>query len=1029
MPFGIKSYHKSLESLHVGCEAPRAYFIPYATEKNASVGMRDYSEYFKTLTGAWDFKFYESVTELPETLAEVVFSEKMDVPANWQHTPHRSYDTIQYTNIEYPFPLDPPNVPTKNPCAVYSRAFTLGESDIKDKDVMLNFEGVDSCFYLFVNGTFKGYSQVSHMTSEFNVTELVKSGENNVTLLVVKWCDGSYLEDQDMFRSSGIFREPYLLFRDKERIDDIFVKYDISEDFRSATVSSELKTNANVKVECTLADKEGNTVGTALSNIDKDGKITLPTLTEPRLWSDECPYLYTLTFKAGCEVISLKVGVRKIEIKGNVILINGKKVKAKGVNRHDSHPILGHATPMEHMRRDIEIMKRHNVNFIRTSHYPNDPRFYELCDEYGLYVCDEADIECHGADDWVDNILTDSPEWTEAYMDRTNRMVERDKNHPAIVMWSVGNESGAGVNHKLAFEYFKSKDPSRLAHVEDESRIAHIAELRAAGIKLSSSRRTKHKYPAEHYRSYTEIESRMYPDDELLDYYVGKNKKMPFFMCEYSHAMGNSPGDLKHYWDLIYKNDNFFGGCVWEFTDHAAVKGEYPYQSPEYIYGGDSGEYPHFGEFCVDGLVYPDRRVHTGLLELKSVLRPFVCEYKNGTLTLKSRRHFADMSDLSLYVTVEKNGKIVREYDFGRINAKPGAKRNYKIDESGLGTGYVTLNVTVRQATNTKWAPLGYEVGSEQFILSDKLEEKSAALTPTLKKTSTHYVVTFGETVAKIGLYTGLIESLVSNGKECLASPAKPTIWRAPTDNDRKIKKQWELNYFDKADTNLRDISAAEEDGVVKIFADVTLGACGYAPIAYTNITYTFGENDGIRIDCSAKRGKASAFGDIMPQLPRFGFEFRLPEDFEDVSYFGYGPYESYADKRLASRVSLFKTTASENFEHYVRPQENSSHYGCKWAEVTSVMGQGLYVSAENFSLSVSHYSPIYLTSFNHDFELVPEKETTLIVDYKNAGIGSHSCGPILADEYTINEKEFSFSFCIKFTNTGRVDPFVEYVK
>ena len=1028
MPFGIKDYHKTLEFLHVGCEAPRAYFIPYAKEESASAALRDYSEFFKTLTGAWDFRFYESVTELPKSISEVVFEEKMDVPANWQHTPHRSYDAIQYTNIEYPFPLDPPHVPTLNPCAVYSREFSLCKSDIENKDVMLNFEGVDSCFYLFVNGKFVGYSQVSHMTSEFNVTSFVTEGNNEISLLVIKWCDGSYLEDQDMFRSSGIFREPYLLFRDKERINDVFVKYDISEDFLTATVSAELKTSASIKVDATLTDKEGSVVGAASANIDKDGKITFPTLENPKLWSDECPYLYTLTLKAGTEIIKIKVGIRKIEIKGNVILINGKKVKAKGVNRHDSHPILGHATPMEHMRRDIEIMKRHNVNFIRTSHYPNDPRFYELCDEYGLYMCDEADIECHGSDDWVDNILTDSPEWTESYMDRTVRMVERDKNHPAVVMWSVGNESGAGINHKLAFEYFKSKDPSRLAHVEDESRIAHIAELRAAGLKPASYKRIKLKHSAEHYRSYTEFESRMYPEDELLDYYVGKDKKLPFFMCEYSHAMGNSPGDLKHYWDLIYKNDNFFGGCVWEFTDHAAVKGDFPYQSPQYIYGGDSGEYPHFGEFCVDGLVYPDRRVHTGLIELKEVLKPFICEYKNGTLTVISRRCFESLSDLSLYVTIEKNGKIYKEYDFGALKIKPASKKSYKIEVPNT-CGYLTLNVSVRQNTSTAWAPFGYEVGSQQFILSDSIEEKSAKLSATLTKTDKYYEVRFGETLAKIGLYTGLIESFVSNGKEALASPVKPTIWRAPTDNDRKIRKQWELNYFDKAATNLREISAEEKDGIVKVFADVTLGACGYAPIAYTNITYTFGESDGVRIDCTATRGKASAFGDIMPALPRFGFEFRLPEDYEDVRYFGYGPYESYVDKRIASRVSLYKTTASENFEHYVRPQENSSHYGCKWAEVTSVMGQGIYVSAEDFSLSVSHYSPVYLTSFSHDFELVPEKETTLIVDYKNAGIGSHSCGPILANEYTINEKEFSFSFNFKPTSTGRVDPFVEYVK
>ena len=393
MPFGIIDYHKSLEHLHVGCEAPRAYFIPYADSLTAKDGVRDYSSYFKSLIGTWDFKFYNSIYDVPDPrITEIVFEEKLDVPMNWQNALGRGYDKIQYTNAEYPYPLDPPYVPEKNPAGLYSRSFILTEES-EGKDIMLNFEGVDSCFYLFINDEFVGYSHVSHMTSEFDITKYVRLGENKIQVLVLKWCAGSYLEDQDMFRASGIFREVYILFRDKARINDIFVKCDTSEDFSLADFSAEIEVNAPLAVTATLLDGDDNAIETVSAEITSSGRIDFSSIEEPKLWSDEAPYLYAIEFKAGGEVIRVNTGARRVEIIGRVVYINGKKVKAKGVNRHDSHPILGHSTPMEHMKRDLMILKANNVNMIRTSHYPNDPRFLELCDRYGFYVCDEADLD------------------------------------------------------------------------------------------------------------------------------------------------------------------------------------------------------------------------------------------------------------------------------------------------------------------------------------------------------------------------------------------------------------------------------------------------------------------------------------------------------------------------------------------------------------------------------------------------------------------------------------------------------------
>jgi len=1021
MPFGIQDYHTTNKILHVGCEKPRAYFVPFSNDTDAKDGVREYSEYFKTLIGEWDFNFYNNVYEAPDPSGEVKFLEKLDVPMNWQHAFGRNYDTIQYTNSDYPIPLDPPNVPRENPVGLYSRSFTLTERELENKDIMLNFEGVDSCFYLYINGKFVGYSQVSHMTSEFNITSYVKAGENLIRVLVFKWCDGTYIEDQDMFRSSGIFREVYLLRRDKVRINDVFVRYGVSEDFSEAPVRVELTANGKLSADVSIISPAGDVIFTKSASVSGTETVELTTLKSPLLWSSETPNLYAILIKSGSEYIRIPFGIKKIEIRGAVIYINGKKVKAKGVNRHDSHPYLGHATPVEHMRRDVILMKQHNVNMVRTSHYPNDPRFLELCDVYGLYVCDEADIECHGSGiAQTNNMFSNNPDWEEAYLDRAERMLERDKNFASVIMWSVGNESGPGVNHKKMAEYFRERDGSRILLIDDESKMATAIDNKIPWI-ISELKPEEMNFDTSYYRSYIDVQSAMYPGLDIIKNYHLKIG-LPFFMCEYCHAMGNGPGDLKAYWDLVYKHDNFFGGCIWEFCDHAAVKGENPYVNPEYLYGGDHGEFPHFGEFCVDGLVYPDRRPHTGFLEAKQVYKPFRISYNNGVLKIKNLRDFTSLSDLDIFYTVERNGEVIESASLGAANIAPGRTKSVKL--SIKEEEFTALNVSLRQNSKTAYADEGYEIGSEQFIISDAITvSKPRSTFAELSQDKTAHIVKFGETVVRVGFASGLIESIKSNGKEMLTSPVAPTIWRAPTDNDRKVRMLWErrkINY-DKARCRTRSIKATCEDGRVKIVTDSFMAADMNLPLMEMTLTYTF--DDRIGVVCDAKFIKKS------PYLPRFGFKLTMPEGCEDVRYFGYGPYESYEDKRLASRVGLFRTTATDNFEHYVRPQENSAHLGCKWADVTSVAGHGLYFSAESFSLSVSHFSPEYLTGFKHDFELVPERDTTVIIDYRTSGIGSNSCGPDLAPEYRITEEDIKFKFFIKPVFTGNILPFKEYRK
>ena len=1018
MPFGIPDYHKSLERLHVNTERPHAYFIPYHTAFAAALP-REHSKYFKSLCGMWDFKFYESVNDLPDVrVATVGMTEKLNVPMNWQYELGRGYDVPQYTNVRYPIPFDPPHVPENNPAGLYSRDFTVTRS-MMDRDAMLIFEGVDSCFYLFVNGEFIGYSQVSHGLSEFNITSCLKEGKNNITVLVLKWCDGSYLEDQDMYRASGIFREVYILWRDKARIEDVFVKPELAESLDSAAVSVEIRTNAPTRVEFSLVDGDGKELLSGEGAVDGEGTVDLGRLDEPKLWSDESPYLYTLKIHAGDEYIALPVGMRRIDVRGRVVLINGKRVKLKGVNRHDSHPVLGHATPMEHMLRDVMIMKSYNVNTVRTSHYPNDPRFYELCDRYGLFVIDETDLECHGAGFSYDHIFTNSDEWCESYLDRAERMLERDKNHPSIIMWSVGNESSAGENHKKMSEYFKKRDTGRLVHAEDESR-------RARQIEWDVEHGNPVPFGPEVYRSYIDVDSRMYPSlSEIVNLYMeNKSATLPFFMCEYSHAMGNGPGDLAAYWELIYKYDAFLGGCVWEFTDHSVATGDNRYVAPKYTYGGDFNENTHDLNFCVDGLVYPDRTPHSGLIEMKAVYKPFKAEYLGGVLKISNLRRFTDLSDLTFNYTVESAGEVVASGTLGALKIAPESYKRIKLPVDTSGE-LVTLNISAVTNKAMPWAAIGHEVGAVQIILNDAIAPVAHdGDAPTLAEDNAGFTVTVGECEYRIGRYSGLIESIVSDGKPLITAPVTPTVWRAPTDNDRKIAPKWREEYVDRITTQCRGVSAKVDNGSVIISASVNLAAAGLKYITVkTRIDYVFG-SAGLKISTHADVAE-----DMPLPLPRFGFKFVMPEEFEKLSYLGYGPYDSYQDKRVASRLSRFDTTVTDNFEHYVKPQENGAHFGCKWAGVSSISGYSLFFAAESFSLSASHYDPHYLASVAHDYELTPARESIVIIDYRNAGIGSASCGPTLAKEYAIGEKSFDFAFSLSPLILGNRNPITEYKK
>jgi len=1038
------NFHKDLKTLHVGCEKPHAYFIPYQSAETAKIANRSRSDRFFSLCGEWSFRYYASVEDIEDFTAPDWSEEGADrltVPMSWQYALGRGYDTPHYTNVRYPIPVDPPYVPSKNPCGLYQRDFAVDKDTLASRDVKLVFEGVDSCFYLYVNRRFVGYSQVSHMTSEFSVNEYLHDGINTIQVLVLKWCDGTYLEDQDKIRSSGIVREVYLLSRDKAHVTDLYVRALPSEDFKTATLSAELHSNAPLSVGYRLLSPAGEELAQGVCNVNAKETLTL-SIDSPMLWNDETPYLYRLCLTAGEEHICQEVGVRRFEVKGRVVYVNGKKVKAKGVNRHDSHPELGTSTPVDHMLRDLYLLKAHNVNMVRTSHYPNDPRFYEHCDRLGFYVCDETDLETHGFQSngtpltegaYAWDQLTDNPEWSEAYLDRAERMFERDKNHACVLMWSVGNESGTGLNHRIMSEYFHRRAPGCIVHCEDASRRASDLYRHAGGKEKRID------------FDYIDIESGMYlpfehdpnrPDKvSVISHLTQKDfASKPLFLCEYSHAMGNGPGDLEAYWELIYKYDNFFGGCVWEMIDHSVNVGTLA--DPKFIYGGDLGNTPHDSNFCVDGLVYPNRRVHTGMLEYKQVLRPCrltAYDTAKNTVTLKNLRYFTSLSDLDLYWSLERNGKVIREGRVTGLQIAPQHRRTYKLDLGNVQAlnGYCYLNLSFRTNSSQPWAAAGYEVGFEQIELHAAsvpiTAEKATAFGYAVSENNS-VEITNGDTVYTVDQNSGLLVGITHCGKQMLTAPVTPTVWRAPTDNDRKIKRDWIDRFYNKLKCHARDcrITEATKDRIT-LEAQLLLAADCKRPLVRMTVTYTVTKGEGLTVSTKAK----TLIENAVP-LPRFGFVYKMPADCEYLSYFGRGPVESYRDKRHASHMGVFQTTVTEHFEPYVRPQENMAHTDTRWMQVSNPAGQALLVTNtednNSFSFNCSHFTAEQLTETAHDYELVPLDETVVYVDYLQAGIGSNSCGPTLSRSLQILDEEINFSFRLLPVQKNDVCPFDKIV-
>lgn len=1004
----VPRYYEDLSVLHENTMPARAYYVPASKRMDNLVEHREESDRMQLLNGTWKFQYYNSIYDIQESFFEKDYDtenfDEIQVPSVWQMA---GYDTHQYTNIRYPFPFDPPYVPQDIPCGAYAHTFDYHKDENAPK-AFLNFEGVDSCFYVWVNGSYVGYSQVSHMTSEFDITDLLQDGKNTIAVLVMKWCDGSYLEDQDKFRMSGIFRDVYILKRPEQAISDYHIKTKIEDMLAKIELDVKFYSPANVKIS--IEDKNGAVV--AVGSITEEGTAVLE-IASPELWNTENPYLYKLILETENEVIVDHIALRKIEIKDQVIYLNGQKIKFRGVNRHDSDPVTGFTISVEQITTDLTLMKQHNFNAIRSSHYPNAPFFYEMCDKYGFMVIDEADIEAHGPfmlyrkEDtdynrfkrWNEKIA-DDPAWESAIVDRVKLMVERDKNRFCIVMWSMGNESAYGCNFEKALAWTKKFDPDRITQYES-------ARYR--------------NYDETYDYSNLDVYSRMYPAISEIQEYLDKDGSKPFLLVEYCHSMGNGPGDFEDYFQMIQDNDKMCGGFVWEWCDHAIAHGTAENGKTIYAYGGDHGEDIHDGNFCMDGLVYPDRTAHTGLLEYKNVYRPArVVSYdkESGELVLHNYMDFDDLNDyVNISYELTQDGLVIGKGKLSEVSVAPHSegKTNLKVNVPESGKCYLKLVYHLK-----KEMPLLEEdhiLGFDEIEVSQK-DAKCQLAEKWMEKTATNSELQVNENDTQIHIKgrefsytidrrTALFTEMKFAGREYLNHPMELNIWRAPTDNDMYIKSEWKKAHYDKAYTRAYTTEVAQGKHGVKITSHASVVAETVQKILDVTITWKIAAAGKIDADIAVTKD-----GEF-PDLPRFGVRMFLDKKLSDARYFGMGPQESYRDKHQAASHSLYRANVGDLHEDYIRPQENGSHYDCEYVELNNSR-YGIVASAEKaFSFNASYYTQEELEKKTHNYELTESDSVVFCVDYALNGIGSNSCGPVVLDQYRFNDVLFRFQFTL----------------
>src|SRR5450755_1962585 len=1019
----------------------RSDFIPYADESSALSFERGGSPFFMLLNGTWKFHYSPSPAEAPQGFYMDTYAveqwDDLQVPSSWQM---HGYGYPHYTNVNYPFPVDPPHVPTENPTGSYRRTFFVPDAWLK-RYVTLRFEGVDSAFHLWVNGQTVGYSQGSRLPSEFDISAYVRSGENQLAVRVYQWSDGSYIEDQDQWWLSGIFRDVYLLARPRLHVADVTVRthFDtLSSDgslsvkvtlvnaatdvTQSGTVSLRLLDAQNAPVPLESVAQNFTAVADQESTIEFQTEVKTP-----RHWSAEDPYLYRLLVlltdedSKTIEVVPQRVGFRTIVLKDGVFQVNGVAITLKGVNRHDHHPDLGKAVPYSTMLQDVLLMKQHNINTVRASHYPNDPRFLNLCDEYGLYVIDEADLECHGFINVVDysvleqehpdvppmddfqarqreaaRWVSDNPDWEAAYIDRAARMVERDKNHACIIFWSLGNESFFGRNHKAMAAWIRANDPTRLIHYEGD-REAKVADVYSTMYTSS-------------------------PDLAKLGEKTELSK--PHILCEYGHAMGNGPGGLAEYWETIYKYRRLQGGCVWERCDHGIR--QHTSDGQEYFaYGGDFGDQPNDGNFVIDGLVSSDRIPSPGLLEYKKVIEPVKVEALDagkGLLRIRNLYDFIALDHLACSWTLTREGVPVQQgvLRLPTIEAQQAktVEVPFALPLDSAGYDY-WLNLDFTLAYDASWAKRGHVVATAQF----QVVAQGSAQVIDIQSLSALEVSTGGNFLiirgadkeVRFNTVNCTLASWIYKGQQLLEQGPKLTFWRATTDNDRGFSHQaerWKAFGLDQLKQRIDSVDWETREGgrAIKVLVTARIAP----PIRSWGIAFTY-EYTVYASGESVLRVKGVPAENGPKTLPRIGLELHLPKQFERATWYGRGPGESYVDTWQANRVGLYTRTVDELFTNYTFPQENGNRFEVRWVAATNARGVGLLaVGMPELNFSLQRYTVEQLEKARHTYELRDSGQLVWHLDYAQNGIGSNSCGPDVLLQHQLLTKPFEFALRLR---------------
>jgi len=1054
----------------------RATSYSFTSEKDALRGNRDEARII-SLNGTWKFNFVEKSEDRPLDFYKKDVSgwDDIEVPSNWEM---EGYGTPIYRNSGYPFgkqfsledvedpivwykknykvpeglskdelykgfiadvlyPLmpNPPTIPIDNPVGSYVRKFTI-PGTWKNQRIILHFGGVSSAMYVWVNGKQVGYSQDSRLPAEFDITDVVQPGENSVAVQVFRWCDGSYLEDQDHWRMSGIHREVMLLAQPKIAIEDFFVRTRFDANFQDALLQIRPKitrpTNEDIKgwtLEAKLYSPEKQPVfdeplTTDISKIiyesypQRDNVyfgIMERKIISPEKWSAEKPVLYTLVLTLKdidgnvVEARSAKVGFREINIQNGQLLINGKSIKLYGVNRHDHDCVRGKSVTRDDMLQDVLLMKKFNFNAVRTSHYPNDPYFYDLCDKYGLYVIDEANIETHG----LMGYLTNQPEWHMAFSDRVVRMVVRDKNHPSIISWSLGNESGCGPNHAAAAGWAKDYDPTRFIHYEGAQGQPESKDYVAYGTREYKERKLgRIGNPTD--RDYVDVLSRMYSNLEQLET-MAKSPyiKRPVMLCEYAHAMGNSFGNFQEYWDLMRKYPNLIGGFVWDWIDQGILKKDEKGKA-FFAYGGDFGDKPNDNNFCINGIISADRKPKPEIYEAKYVMQPVeftAVDLKNGLVRIRNRYNFTNLSELNLTWTVKEDNVEIQSGKLESFNLDPGDAKVVQIPIKKISAkpnAEYWLRLSVQLKDDKNWAKAGHEVAKQQF----RFPVENVASVATQSKLPQSVLDDSGENIvvagkgfkAEISKNTGLLVSYQKEGEEMLKSPLKLYFWRPLTDND---ERGWRAQNLLKVWKNLPEKLAVKSLKTNKENASVEAAlALGDLNLI---LDYSFTPNGEVAVQFNLN------IPEQFPEPIRVGMTTGVSNDWQQMSFYGKGPFENYPDRNAAAEVGIYSGTVNDFYFNYIKPQESSNHTEVRWLSLTDNRNNGLMVVGdEPIQTSVWPYSAENIRKAQHTNELQKANQLTVNITYKMAGVGGIDSWSINArpiDKYRLLEKHYQFGF------------------